>query len=128
MRKILLIILALFIASIAYGQWEENVKTAVDLMPLDLGFYVSNNLVVFTPAALPSSNFAGRHTLTIYNAGTGSSIYIVTATTSVWSDGYEIPDNLSLSIDIGDSATDSVIYACTSESTISVSAHTIELR
>ena len=133
MRKSIIILCIIALCNIAYAQWggdDTELSQQVDLIALRKGFYTSAATVTGSVSAIPLyGNFTGRRNLTIVNSDDNYSVYILNDTSrNAVDDGFEILAGYTLSMDIGDSATDCTVYISTSDNTITVSVSTIELR
>ena len=130
MRK--LIIILLLLCTNAYA-WEAGGKTAytpVDLLALDKGYYVSSATITGSVSAIPLyGNFQDRRSINIANRSDYYYLCIVNDPgDDPMDEGYTILPNSSLTLDMGSNVTNSTVYALTSDSTVTISVSTIELR
>ena len=130
MIRALLILLLICNIAFAWEGTETQTSQAVDIMPLDRGFYTSCATVTGSVSAVPLyGNYTDRRSMIITNSDDSYSVYITASpTTNPVDAGYEILARNSLFMDIGDSTTYSTVYIQTSDSTVSVSISTIEIR
>ena len=128
--KLLLILLLLCTPVLAWENEEGTPATQVDILPLDKGFYTSAATVTGSVSAIPLFGiFEGRRSLAITNSSDFNSVYIVDSPSKDPVDaGYEILANSTFIMDIGSDITWNTVYASTSDSTISVSVSTVEIR
>ena len=132
MRILKYIIILLLLNSMAYAQWggdDSELSQQVDIIALRKGFYTSAATITGSVSALPLfGNFIGRRNITIVNSD-DFSLYLINETSKDPVDqGFELLSGYTLSMDLGDSATDCTVWVSTSDSTISVSISTIEIR
>ena len=130
MRYLTILFSLLVLIGNAYA-WGYDFETQpVDLMPLEAGWYTSATTVSSSVSAIPEyGNFDGRRNITITNCDDYASVYLVNSPTlTSITQAYNLLPGNSISMDIGDNVTDCSVYGFTSESTVTVSVTTVEVR